>query len=185
MLSRSVVSNSLWPKGHTRLLCPWDSPIKNIRVGCPFLLHLSVKWSLKLHGLPMNLMHIHTMWVLKFSTAKVCIQFSLFKTVLSLLWMWQAAVGRNVIKTIKSSFILLRALTFPLELSELLHGGVCTSPCRWKFCQMFYYAITWFIHFFQSLFWLYWLCFLSLEWLGTDFVLILIRIFSFIPCLCL
>ena len=42
----------------------------------------------------------------------------------------------------------------------------------------------WFIDlysFFQSLLWLYWLCFLSLEWLDTDFVLILIRIFSFIP----
>ena len=70
---------------------------------------------------------------------------------LSLLWMWQAAVGRNVIRTINSIFILLRALTFHLELSELLHGGFCTSPCRWKFCQMFYYVITWFIHFFQSL----------------------------------
>ena len=36
----SVVSNSLWPYGlePTRLLCPWDSPYKNIGVGCHVLL---------------------------------------------------------------------------------------------------------------------------------------------------
>ena len=35
-VSRSVVSNSLWPHGlwPTRLLCPWNSPGKNIGVGC-------------------------------------------------------------------------------------------------------------------------------------------------------
>ena len=35
-----VVSNSLGPHGlePTRLLCPWDSPGKNIGVGCHFLL---------------------------------------------------------------------------------------------------------------------------------------------------
>ena len=41
MLSRSVLSDSLRPQGlqPTRLLCPWDSPGKNTRVGCHFLLH--------------------------------------------------------------------------------------------------------------------------------------------------
>ena len=36
----SVMSNSLWPYGlqPTRLLCPWDSPGKNIGVGCCALL---------------------------------------------------------------------------------------------------------------------------------------------------
>ena len=36
LLSRSVVSDSLWPHGPqpARLLCPWDSPGKNIRLGC-------------------------------------------------------------------------------------------------------------------------------------------------------
>ena len=36
----SVVSNSARPHGlqPTRLLCPWDSPGKNIGVGCYFLL---------------------------------------------------------------------------------------------------------------------------------------------------
>ena len=38
--SRSVMSNSLWPHGPqpTRLLCPWNSPGKNIGVGSHFLL---------------------------------------------------------------------------------------------------------------------------------------------------
>ena len=36
VLSRSVMSNSLWPYGLklARLLCPWDSPGNNTRVGC-------------------------------------------------------------------------------------------------------------------------------------------------------
>ena len=40
-VSRSDVSNSLWPDGlqPTRLLCPWNSPGKNTGVGCHFLLH--------------------------------------------------------------------------------------------------------------------------------------------------
>ena len=40
VLSRSVVSDSLWPCGlePTRLLCPWDSPGKNTGVGCHALL---------------------------------------------------------------------------------------------------------------------------------------------------
>ena len=35
-----VMSDSLWPHGswHTRLLCPWNSPEKNIGVGCHSLL---------------------------------------------------------------------------------------------------------------------------------------------------
>ena len=40
MLSRSVMSDSLWPRRlePPRLLCPWDSPGKNTGVGCPALL---------------------------------------------------------------------------------------------------------------------------------------------------
>ena len=40
MLSRSVVSDSLWPHGlqPTRLLCSWDSPGKNTGEGCHTLL---------------------------------------------------------------------------------------------------------------------------------------------------
>ena len=39
-ISQSVVSNSLrlHGLGPTRLLCPWNSPGKNIGVGCHFLL---------------------------------------------------------------------------------------------------------------------------------------------------
>ena len=39
-ISRSVVSDSLWPYGlePTKLLCPWNSPDKNIGVGCHFFL---------------------------------------------------------------------------------------------------------------------------------------------------
>ena len=39
-VSRSVMSNSLGPHGlwPTRLLCPWNSPSKNIEVDCHFLL---------------------------------------------------------------------------------------------------------------------------------------------------
>ena len=39
-VSRSVVSDSLWPHGldPTRLLCPWNSPGKNSGVSCHFLL---------------------------------------------------------------------------------------------------------------------------------------------------
>ena len=36
--SDSVVSDSLQPHGATRLLCPWNSPGKNIGVGCHSLL---------------------------------------------------------------------------------------------------------------------------------------------------
>ena len=32
----SVMSNSLLPHGPTKLLCPWNSPGKIIRVGCHF-----------------------------------------------------------------------------------------------------------------------------------------------------
>ena len=37
--SHIVVSDSLWPHGlkPARLLCPWDSPVKNIGVGCHFV----------------------------------------------------------------------------------------------------------------------------------------------------
>ena len=40
MLSRSIVSNSLWPHGLqlSSLLCLWDFPSKNTGVGCHFLL---------------------------------------------------------------------------------------------------------------------------------------------------
>ena len=40
----SVMSNSLWPHGlqSTRLLCPWNFPGKNTRVGCVFLLLLGI-----------------------------------------------------------------------------------------------------------------------------------------------
>ena len=39
-VSHSVVSDSLQPHGlePTRLLCPWNSPGQNTRVGCHFLL---------------------------------------------------------------------------------------------------------------------------------------------------
>ena len=39
LCSRSVMSDSLWPRGlqPTRLLCPWDFSGKNTGVGCPFL----------------------------------------------------------------------------------------------------------------------------------------------------
>ena len=39
------VSDSVWPHRQqpTRLLCPWDSPGKNIGVGCHFLLQWKVK----------------------------------------------------------------------------------------------------------------------------------------------
>ena len=36
--SCSVMSDSLWPHGQNPMLCPWDSPGKNTRVGCHFLL---------------------------------------------------------------------------------------------------------------------------------------------------
>ena len=40
ILSHSVMSDSLWPHEWwpARLLCPWDYPCKNTRVGCHFLL---------------------------------------------------------------------------------------------------------------------------------------------------
>ena len=40
LLSRSVTSDSVWPRGlqPTRLVCPWDSPGKNTGVGCHALL---------------------------------------------------------------------------------------------------------------------------------------------------
>ena len=39
-VSRSVMSDSLWPHGlwPTRVLCPWNSPNKNAGVGCHSLL---------------------------------------------------------------------------------------------------------------------------------------------------
>ena len=41
------MSDSVWPhrQQFTRLLCPWDSPGKNTRVGCHFLLHfITASW---------------------------------------------------------------------------------------------------------------------------------------------
>ena len=40
VLSRSIMSDSFWRPGlwPARLLCPWDSPGKNIEVGCHFFL---------------------------------------------------------------------------------------------------------------------------------------------------
>ena len=48
--SHSVVSNSSRPHGlqPTRLLCPWDFPGKSTGMGCHCLLHLIVKFRLKL-----------------------------------------------------------------------------------------------------------------------------------------
>ena len=39
-VSRSVISDSLWPHGLLldKLLCPWNFPGKNTGVGCHFLL---------------------------------------------------------------------------------------------------------------------------------------------------
>ena len=51
LLSRSVVSDSVWPhrRQPTRLLCPCDSPGKNTGVGCHFLLQcIKVKSQSKL-----------------------------------------------------------------------------------------------------------------------------------------
>ena len=46
--SRSVVSDSVWPhrRQPTRLPRPWDSPGRNTRVGCHFLLY-AWKWKVK------------------------------------------------------------------------------------------------------------------------------------------
>ena len=38
MLNCSVMSDSLWPRGPTRLLCLWNSPGKNTGASCHFLL---------------------------------------------------------------------------------------------------------------------------------------------------
>ena len=75
MQDTSVVSSSLWPHGPypARLLCPWDSPGKNIGVGChallkgtfptqrwnPHLLHL-LHWQMR--SLPLEPPGEH-MWV--------------------------------------------------------------------------------------------------------------------------
>ena len=58
VLSCSVMSDSLWPHGlkPTRLLCPWDSPGKNTRVGCHNLLQ-----GISLKGLNPSLLH-HLHW---------------------------------------------------------------------------------------------------------------------------
>ena len=56
MLSRSVVSNSLWSCGlsPTRLLCPWKFPSKNTGVGCHFLLQgIFLTQGSNLHLLPL------------------------------------------------------------------------------------------------------------------------------------
>ena len=51
--SLSVVSNVLQPHGlqPARLLCPWNSPGKNIGVSCHFLLHFRLWCAYKLSGL--------------------------------------------------------------------------------------------------------------------------------------
>ena len=57
--SYSVVSDSLQPHGlkPTRLLCPWDFPGKNTRVGCHFLL----QEIFPTHGLNPGLLHCRQM----------------------------------------------------------------------------------------------------------------------------
>ena len=51
-LVASVVSNCLRPHGPwpARLLCPWDSPGKNIGVGCHFLLQIQITTEHKSHS---------------------------------------------------------------------------------------------------------------------------------------
>ena len=60
VLSCSVVSDSLWSYGlwPTRLLCPWDFPGKNTRVGCHFLLQGIVPTQ------GSNLRPLHCRWIL-------------------------------------------------------------------------------------------------------------------------
>ena len=51
----SVVSYPLWPCGlqPTRILCPWNFPCKNTRVGCHFLLQILSIW-----GSNLSLLHL-------------------------------------------------------------------------------------------------------------------------------
>ena len=51
--SLSIVSSVLQPRGllPARLLCPWNSPAKNIGVSCHFLLHVRSWCAYKLSGL--------------------------------------------------------------------------------------------------------------------------------------
>ena len=60
IVSCSVVSNSLPSRGlyPTMILCPWDSPCKNIGVGCHFLLHRIFP------TLGLNLGLLHCRWIL-------------------------------------------------------------------------------------------------------------------------
>ena len=55
VLSHSVMSNSLQPHGlyPAKLLCPWESPGKNTRVGC----HALVQGIFPTHGLNSGLWH--------------------------------------------------------------------------------------------------------------------------------
>ena len=54
-VSHSVMSDSLRPNGlcSARLLCPWDSPGKNIRMGC----HALLQGILPTQGLNLGLVH--------------------------------------------------------------------------------------------------------------------------------
>ena len=87
LLSCSIMSDSLWPHGlqSTRLLCPWDFPGKNTRVGCHFLLQRifptqgskSPAW--QVNSLPLHYLGSprHSILTIKFTCFKCIIQWFL------------------------------------------------------------------------------------------------------------
>ena len=65
MLSRSVVSDSFetpWTV-HPRLLCPWNSPVKNIGVGC----HALLQGICPIQGLNPGLLHCRQIFFFSFT----------------------------------------------------------------------------------------------------------------------
>ena len=66
----SVMSNSLLPHGllPARFLSPWDSPGKNTRVGCHFLLQ-GIFWT---QGSNLHLLHLLLLLLSHFSHVQLC-----------------------------------------------------------------------------------------------------------------
>ena len=75
--SRSVASDSLWPRGlqPTRLLCPWNSSGKNTGVGCHALLHGIFPTQGSNPGL-LRCWRFFTIWTLSLSCFQLCISCS-------------------------------------------------------------------------------------------------------------
>ena len=101
-----VMSDSLWPHGlqPARLLRPWDSPGKNSRVGCHFLL----QWIFPTQGLSPDLLHCRKILYCLSHQGSPTFNICVFKAEVSLVCRtWLGLVFLFVFFSVSSSMCLI------------------------------------------------------------------------------